>query len=95
MTEFRTKIRNFFIPPRNSSRWMLILPYTDLVAQNHPIRRLVGHTHGITLTPQHFVGRHVILCRPRMQPSQPRYMPMYTARSATLALCLCWATTGL
>ncbi len=30
MTEFRTKIRNFFIPPRNSSRWMLILPYTIL-----------------------------------------------------------------
>ena len=30
MTKFRTKIRNFFVPPDGSPRWMFILPYAVL-----------------------------------------------------------------
>ncbi len=30
MTKFRTKLRNFFFPPRDASRWLLVLPYTIL-----------------------------------------------------------------
>jgi nitrate/TMAO reductase-like tetraheme cytochrome c subunit len=30
VTKLRTRIRNFFLPPSNSPRWMLVLPYTIL-----------------------------------------------------------------
>ncbi len=30
MNKFRTTLRNFFFPPRNSPRWMLVLPFTIL-----------------------------------------------------------------
>ncbi len=44
MTNFRSKVRNFFFSPRGSSRWMFILPYTILGVLT--ISLLVGGVYG-------------------------------------------------